>query len=97
MYPIGFHPQAAGVDDFDGDSHLDIAVTNEIDQSVSLLLGKGDGSFVLQISPSDKLMRTVSSFVSADLDHDYRAEITVAQNGSDQMSILAAYDLGSFT
>ena len=41
MYPIGFHPHAACVADFDGDSHLDIAVTNEIDQSVSLLLGNG--------------------------------------------------------
>ena len=34
--------------DFDGDHHLDLAVTNAGDNTVSVLLNRGDGTFVLK-------------------------------------------------
>lgn len=36
---------AVVVGDFNGDRHLDLAVANEFDDTVSILLGRGDGTF----------------------------------------------------
>jgi hypothetical protein len=42
-YPTGNRPTAVVLGDLSGDGELDLAVTN--DKSVSVLLGKGDGTF----------------------------------------------------
>jgi hypothetical protein len=48
-YPVGAYPQALVAGDFNGDGNLDLAVSNiaypGTGWSLSLLLGKGDGSF----------------------------------------------------
>jgi hypothetical protein len=42
---VGDTPRSVLVDDFNGDGILDVAVTNQYSNSVSVLLGNGDGSF----------------------------------------------------
>jgi Bacterial Ig-like domain (group 3)/FG-GAP-like repeat len=44
-YRAGTHPQGITVADFNGDGILDLAVTNDTDNTVEILQGKGDGSF----------------------------------------------------
>src|ERR1700726_1172791 len=44
-YPVGAHPPGITVGDFNGDGKLDIVTTNSSDNSISLLLGKGNGAF----------------------------------------------------
>lgn len=44
-FTVGKHPSAVVVADFNGDTFLDIAVTNQDDNTVSLFEGHGDGTF----------------------------------------------------
>src|SRR5438552_6066926 len=45
-YAVGANPVSAAVGDFNGDGHLDLAVVNAgYPWTVSILLGKGDGTF----------------------------------------------------
>src|SRR5205823_6165543 len=44
-YATGFESGAVGVGDFNGDGKLDLAVTNFGINTVSILLGNGDGTF----------------------------------------------------
>ncbi len=48
---VGHNPQSVAVGDFNGDGFLDLAVVNKDDNNVSILLGKGDGTFTLQPKP----------------------------------------------
>lgn len=44
-YPVGQAPRALAIGDFNGDAKADIAVVNENDNTVSVLLGTGTGGF----------------------------------------------------
>jgi hypothetical protein len=43
--PVGYYPSVAEAADFDGDGDADIAVSNIGDDSVTILLGDGEGEF----------------------------------------------------
>jgi len=43
--PVGFNPTAIATGDFNGDGKQDFAVVNEGDDSISIFLGRGDGTF----------------------------------------------------
>jgi DNA-binding beta-propeller fold protein YncE len=44
-YPVGLSPWAVATSDFNGDGKPDLAVANFSSNTVSILLGKGDGTF----------------------------------------------------
>ena len=44
-YDVGRAPRWAAIGDLDGDRSPDLAVVNERDDTVSILLNKGDGTF----------------------------------------------------
>src|SRR5205823_5545241 len=44
-YPVGLNPDAVVTGDFNGDGRLDLAVANHSSNTVSILLGKSDGTF----------------------------------------------------
>ena len=48
-YPVEFAPWATDTGDFDGDGELDLAVANTEPASVSILRGRGDGTFAPQV------------------------------------------------
>ncbi len=47
-YPVGNSPVAIALGDFNNDGDVDLAVANNADSSVSVLLGNGDGTFQQQ-------------------------------------------------
>jgi hypothetical protein len=49
-YAVGTSPSAATSADFNGDGKMDLAVANSGSKNVSILLGKGDGSFQTAIN-----------------------------------------------
>ena len=49
-FPVGTGVIAVAAGDFNGDGVLDMAVVNEADNTVSVLLGKSDGTFAPQVT-----------------------------------------------
>ncbi len=100
-YPTGPMPQALTVADFNGDGNRDVAVANagsgQGAGSLSILLGRGDGTFhpILNYDQGNSI---VALFV-ADLNRDSRLDIAVANdNGSSSgtVDVMFGTGLGSF-
>jgi FG-GAP-like repeat len=51
-FPVGSQPVGLAVGDFNGDGKLDLAVVNSADNTVSILLGKPDGTFAKEVTYS---------------------------------------------
>jgi uncharacterized repeat protein (TIGR01451 family) len=49
---VGHLPQGIVTADFNGDGKLDLAVANDTDSTVSILLGNGDGTFTTKSTPA---------------------------------------------
>ena len=76
-YGVGTNPVSMAVGDFNGDGKLDLAVANEYSNSVSVLLGNGDGTFqAAKTSPPDRSYLT--SVAVGDFNGDGKPDLAVA-------------------
>jgi hypothetical protein len=93
-FMTGIGPQSAIVADFNRDGKPDVAVVNEGANTVSILLGKGDGTF----SPKNDF--ATGSFpvaaVAGDFNHDGNLDLAVANNFDHTVSILLGKGDGTF-
>jgi Bacterial Ig-like domain (group 3)/FG-GAP-like repeat len=77
--PTGAFPFYLAVADFNGDGAADIAVSNESDSTVSVLLGNGDGTFnQAPGSPIPNINYNPGQIVAADFNSDGIADLAVA-------------------
>ncbi|MCM3906180.1 MAG: FG-GAP-like repeat-containing protein [Pyrinomonadaceae bacterium] len=96
QYPVGSHPYAASLSDFNGDGKLDLAVANNSSNDVSVLLGNGDSAF------GTKTDYTVGAgaygIVVTDLNGDGKLDIATANTFSltANVSILLGNGNGTF-
>ena len=81
--------------DFNEDGKLDLAVSNETDATVSVLIGIGDGSFQSQATFSTGGSGFPIGLIAADYNGDGHLDLA-AVNASD-VAILLGNGLGSFT
>src|SRR5262249_14715706 len=79
-YAAGFSPRSLAVGDVDGDSDLDLAVTNLYSGTVSVLRNQGDGTFAAAVSYP--VGAYPISVVEGDLDRDGFLDLAVANYGS---------------
>jgi hypothetical protein len=94
-YSTGTSPESVVLGDFNNDTHLDIALANYGDNTVSVFLGYGNGSFANQIIyPTDS--HPVSIAVN-DLNSDTRLDIVAVTLGYSTVSVLLGYGNGSFS
>ena len=89
------NPASLAVGDFNGDHKLDFAVANAGSNTVSILLGKGDGTFTLQSSPA--VGNSPVSVAVGDFNGDGKLDLAVANYGSNTVSILLGNGDGTFT
>lgn len=94
QYPTGTNPQAVAVGDFKDDGILDLAVANSAGSTVSVLLGKGDGTFKPKVDyPTGVAPQGV---IVGDFNGDGHLDIAVTNSASNTVSILLGNGDGTF-
>jgi predicted NUDIX family NTP pyrophosphohydrolase len=93
-FAAGDLPEAVAVGDFDGDSVADLAVANQTSDNVSVLLGRGDGSFDSASNfPAGTDPRSVAV---GDFDGDQDSDLAVPNQNSGSVAVLLGKGDGSF-
>jgi hypothetical protein len=85
---VGRQPSGIVAADFDGDGHLDLAVTNQADNSISILFGNGDGTF--QPAVNVPLINGTGpiGILTADFNKDGHPDLAVANSTSNTVTVL---------
>ncbi|MCA9276994.1 MAG: VCBS repeat-containing protein [Phycisphaerales bacterium] len=86
VFATGLRPISVAIGDLDGDGTRDLTVANRNSNSVSVLLGNGDGTF----QPRQDFATGVDpwSVSIGDLDGDGTPDLAVANSSSDTVSVL---------
>lgn len=94
---VGSSPVAVSTGDFDGDGRPDLAVVNQGANSVTVLLGKGGGTF--SVVPNSFLTTGSSpaAIITGDFNFDGRPDLLVANSGSDTVSAFLGLGGGVFS
>src|SRR5437660_9666381 len=93
--PAGNGPYASAVGDFNGDGKQDLAVTNVSTNSVSILLGNGDGTF--GAPATFPVGNAPTSIAVSDFNGDGKEDLAVANLGSNTAGIYLGNGAGGFT
>jgi hypothetical protein len=94
QYPTGSNPQAAAVGDFNGDGNQDLAIANSTSNTISVLLGKGDGTFSPKV---DYATGTAPQGIAVgDFNGDGHLDIAVTNSDSNTVSIFLGNGDGTF-
>jgi FG-GAP-like repeat len=88
------NPGAIVSADLDGDGRLDLAVTNSASNAVSVLLGRGDGTFQGPVQWAAGTNPV--GLVTGDFDGDGRLDLATTNQRSDDVSILLGRGDGTF-
>jgi Flp pilus assembly secretin CpaC len=97
-YKTGNMPDAIVAGEFNAnkDTNLDLAITNHTDDTVTILLGKGDGTFTPK-TPSPATGKGPMSIASGDFNGDGKLDLAVANNTDNTVSVFLGNGDGTFT
>ncbi|HEU5340294.1 beta strand repeat-containing protein [Edaphobacter sp.] len=97
---VGNGPSSIVVGDFNGDGKLDFAVTNKSSNSISVMLGGGNGTTFNQATGSPISTGSSTSpaaLVAADLNGDGKRDLAVVESGKNRIDIFKGKGDGTFT
>ena len=95
QYPtVGLEPYSSATGDFNGDGIPDVAVTNYASNSVSLLFGKGDGTF--GAASQIPLSAPPTGIAAGDLRGDGILDLIVSGHGTDNVFVFLGNGDGTF-
>jgi len=95
-FPAHLAPMSIVVADFNGDGNLDIAIANRTSNDISVLLGKGNGTFNAQVKYSAGAGTDPVAIAAADLNGDGKPDLVVADSGNKSVSVLINSGTGTF-
>jgi hypothetical protein len=93
-YVTGNTPTWVATGDFNRDGKTDLAATNYGDNTVSVLLGNGNGTF--QAAVTYPVGTSPASVVAADVNGDGKPDLVVLNMGSNNVSVLLGNGDGTF-
>ncbi len=91
---VGTAPGSVAAGDFTGDGRIDLAVVNRGDNTVSVLLGNGDGTFAPQATYA--VGTGPSAIVVGDFNVNGRLDLAVANYNANTVSVLLGKGDGTF-
>jgi len=91
---VGESPDAIALADLNADGHLDIISADSVDDTVSVLLGAGDGTFAAPVSYAAG--NDPMAIIATDLDGDGNPDLAIANRTGDSVSILMGIGDGTF-
>ncbi|MHB8953754.1 MAG: FG-GAP-like repeat-containing protein [Pirellulaceae bacterium] len=94
-FPGGHRNGSVAAADFNGDQVLDLVVTNTLYHAVSVLLGKGDGTFFPEQGISTGIINPIG-LATGDFNEDGVPDIAVGGNYGDSLAILLGEGDGTF-
>ena len=95
-FPAHLAPCSIVVADFNGDGNLDIAIANRSSNDISVLLGKGNGTFNAQVKYSAGAGTDPVGIAAADFNGDGKPDLVVANSGNKSISVLMNTGTGTF-
>jgi hypothetical protein len=93
-YDAGTNPRSVTSADFNNDGHPDMAVANQSSNTVSVLLGNGNGTFATQVTYATGSQPW--SVTSADFNNDGHPDMAVANGSSITVSVFINNGNGTF-
>ena len=93
---VGSFPRAIAVGDFTGDGKLDLAVANAGSNSLTILLGNGNGTFT-PVASSPNTGGVSDSIAVGDFNGDGKLDLAVLNAGEENVTILLGNGDGTFT
>ncbi|HEV2175947.1 MAG TPA: FG-GAP-like repeat-containing protein [Terriglobia bacterium] len=93
-FSTGNNPSAIATGDFNADGKLDLAIANASDNTVSILLGKPDGTFAPQVPYAVGVSPVAVSV--GDFNGDGKLDLAVVNRTDDTISILLGNGDGTF-
>jgi hypothetical protein len=94
---VGGEPASITLGDFNGDGKLDLAAANYDGSSVSVLLGKGNGTFAAAPGSPINVGTQPYALAIGDFNGDGKTDLAVANFGGATVSVLLGNGNGSFT
>jgi hypothetical protein len=92
---VGANPTDLVSADFNGDGNLDLAVTNSTDNTLTILLGNGDGTFS-PVTSSPATGTTPFGLAAGDFNGDGKLDLAVANFDENTVTILLGNGDGTF-
>ena len=95
-FAVGQSPVSIAAGDVNDDSHPDLAVVNQADNTVSVLLGGGDGTFTAALNSPLATGQTPSAVTITDFNGDGNPDIAVTDPLTDSVSVYLGLGQGLF-
>lgn len=95
-YPVGSDPSGIVMTDVDLDGHPDLVVSNANDNTVSVLVNQGDGTYPTSGAPTYRTGASPLGIAVGDLNGDGYPDIVTANNQSGGVSVLLDQGDGTF-
>jgi uncharacterized protein (TIGR03437 family) len=96
-FPVGTSPSSVAVGDFNGDNMPDLAVTNELDDTVTVLLNQGASGFTPAPGSPFIVGTNPASVVAGDFNGDGVLDVAIANLTTNNVTILLGFGNGGFT
>jgi Bacterial type II and III secretion system protein/FG-GAP-like repeat len=93
---VGKSPIAIDTGDLNDDGHPDLVIANQTDNTVSVLLGNGDGTFTAATNSPLATGQGPTSVVIADFNADGNPDIAVTDPQTDSVSVFLGLGQGLF-
>ncbi|CAF1144312.1 unnamed protein product [Rotaria sordida] len=93
---VGSSPYSVSIADFNNDNQLDIVVSNSESDNIVILLGDGNGMFVIRATYSTGTRSQPSTVAVGDFDNNKKLDIAIANSGTNSILLFYGYGNGLF-